>query len=109
MTSLHVICGLASPSNQKSRLGLCWGDLKKKEKNFLYGKPQFSASFVRHVARNLQWGGLFWRLEITSYELDSDFDRSELRLSQFFCPNLGDLQKKKVFTKIESIFLSHFR
>ena len=40
-------------------------------------------------------GGLFWRLEATSNDLDPDFNRSSLRLSQFFCPNLGDLQKKK--------------
>ena len=40
-------------------------------------------------------GGLFWRLEATSNDLDPDFNRSSLRLSQFFCPNLCDLQKKK--------------
>ena len=50
----------------------------------------------RRVARNLQWGGgLFWRLETTSNDLDADFDRSSTRLSWFFCPSLGDLQQNK--------------
>ena len=39
-------------------------------------------------------GVLFWRLETTSKHLDPDFDWSSLRLIRFFCPNLGDLQKK---------------
>ena len=30
-------------------------------------------------------------LETTSNDLDPDFSRSSLRLSRFFCPNLGDL------------------
>ena len=48
-----------------------------------------------------------WRLETTSNELDPDFDWSAFRLSRHFCRNLGDLQqKKKVFTVIETVFLS---
>ena len=38
---------------------------------------------------------LFWRLETTPKDLDPDFDWSLLKLGQFFCPNLGDVQKKK--------------
>ena len=40
-------------------------------------------------------GGLFWSLKTTSNDLDPDFDWFSLRLSRFFCPNLGDLQKKE--------------
>ena len=40
-------------------------------------------------------GELFWRLEAPSNDLDPDLDRSSLRLSRLFCPNLGDLKKKK--------------
>ena len=72
---------------------------------------------TRLVAMNLQWRGVFWRLETTSNDLDPDFDRSSIRLSRcfspnnrwspkkrkrsflklrrFFSPNLGDLKKKK--------------
>ena len=50
--------------------------------------------------------GLFWRLETTSNNHDPDFGQSSLRLSRFFCPNLGVLQKKrrKVFSQIEAQF-----
>ena len=46
-------------------------------------------------SQEFEMRGLFWRLESTSNDLDPDFDRSSLRMSQFFCLNLGDLQKKK--------------
>ena len=49
-------------------------------------------------------GGVFWRLEATSNDLDPDFDRSSLRLSRFFCPNLDDFQKKKLFSWAEAQF-----
>ena len=40
-------------------------------------------------------GGLFWRLETISNDLDPNFDRSLIGLSRLFCPNSGDLKKKK--------------
>ena len=70
------------------------------------------------VARNLHWeGGLFWKLKTKSNYLDPNFDWASLRLTWFFCPNLGDLQKTKqkkkkkikVFTEIEMVFLPKFR
>ena len=66
---------------------------------------------TRRVARNLQWGGLFCRLEAPSNDLDPDFDRSLLRLSRLFCPNLGDLKKKKkgLHSDWVGIFFSKFR
>ena len=51
-----------------------------------------------HQARSQEFamrGRLFWRMETISNDLDPDFDRSSLRLSRFFCPNGGDLRKKK--------------
>ena len=39
-------------------------------------------------------GGLFWKLETTANNLDPDFHQSSTRWSRFFCPNLGELQKK---------------
>ena len=49
-------------------------------------------------------GGLFWRLETTSNDLDPEFDRSSLRLSRFFCPNFGDFQKKRSSLRLSSCF-----
>ena len=40
-------------------------------------------------------GGLIQRLETTSNDLIPDFDRFSRRLSRFYSPNLGDLQKKR--------------
>ena len=40
-------------------------------------------------------GRLIQRLETTSNDLIPDFDRFSRRLSRFYCPNLGDLQKKR--------------
>ena len=52
---------------------------------------------IRRVSKNLQGGeGLFRRLETTSNDFDPDFDRSLLKLSRFFCPNLGNLKKKVI-------------
>ena len=39
-------------------------------------------------------GGLIQRLETTSNDLIPDFDLFSRRLSRFYSPNLGDLQKK---------------
>ena len=51
---------------------------------------------LRRVARNLQCGGgVFWRLETTSNDLDLEFDRSSIDLSWFLSPNIGDLQQTK--------------
>ena len=41
------------------------------------------------------WGGVFWRLETTSNDLDLDFDRDSIELSRFLSPNIGDLLQKK--------------
>ena len=49
--------------------------------------------------------GLFWRLKTISNDLDPDFDRSSIRLSRFFCRNLGDLQKKKFSARLQPSFL----
>ena len=46
--------------------------------------------------RNFQWGGLFGSLDTTSNDIDPDFNRSAIRLSQFLFPNIGGLQKKGV-------------
>ena len=40
--------------------------------------------------------GLIQRLETTSNDLIPDFDRFSRRLSRFYSPNLGDLQKKRL-------------
>ena len=50
---------------------------------------------LRRVARNLQCGGVFWRLETTSNDLDLDFDRDSIELSRFLSPNIGDFLQKK--------------
>ena len=48
-------------------------------------------------------GGIIQRLETTSNDLIPDFDRFSRRLSRFYSPNLGDLQKKvfKIFVSGE--------
>ena len=46
-------------------------------------------------------GGLFWRLETKSKDLDPDFDWSSLKLRRFSA-QIQVISKKKVFTKIES-------
>ena len=62
------------------------------------------ATSTSSVARNLHWG-LFWRLQTKSKNLDPDFDCSWLRLRPFFCPNWGDLKKKKkVFIEAKTKF-----
>ena len=61
--------------------------------------------FNRRVVRNSQWGGgLFWKLETTANNLDPDFHQSSTRLSRFFCPNLGELQKKRSSLKLSLFF-----
>ena len=47
-------------------------------------------------------------LGTTSNDLDPDFDQSSIELSRFLCPNTGDLQEK-LFSKVETAFLSKFR
>ena len=61
------------------------------------------------VARNLHWVGLFWIPEKTLNDLDPDFDRSFIRLSRYYRPKCSDLQKKKVFTEIETVFPAEIR
>ena len=39
--------------------------------------------------------GIIQRLETTSNDLIPDFDRFSCRLSRFYSPNLGDLQKQR--------------
>ena len=48
-------------------------------------------------------GGIIQWLETTSNDLIPDFDRFSRRLSRFYSPNLGDLQKKvfKIFVSGE--------
>ena len=52
-------------------------------------------------------GRLIQRLETTSNDLIPDFDRFSRRLSRFYSPNLGDLQKKR-FSKFFSGELQNF-
>ena len=54
-------------------------------------KPLTNQDYERNQARSQEFAmkGLFWRQETT------DFGSSSIRLSLIFCPNLGDLQKKK--------------
>ena len=55
----------------------------------------FALKFRQVRSQEFAVGELFWRLETTPKDLDPDFDWSLLKLGQFFCPNLGDVQKKK--------------
>ena len=66
---------------------------------------------LRRVARNSQsWRGLFWKLETTVNELDPNFHQSWIRLRRFFCQNqMISRKKKKVFTQIQSVFLTNLR
>ena len=56
------------------------------------------------VARNLQWRGLFWRLETKSHDLDPHFDWSSQKLRRFFLPKIRYSPKKKVFIQALSEF-----
>ena len=49
--------------------------------------------------------GLIQRLETTSNDLIPDFDRFSRRLSRFYSPNLGDLQKKR----LQFFFLANYK
>ena len=68
--------------------------------------PRFKIDLCRRVARNLHCGegGLFWRLDTASNDLDPDFHWSSLRLRRFFCPNLSDLQKKRSSSRLKPSF-----
>ena len=75
--------------------------------------PQFYAlfrlgimSWHRHVARNLLWGGVFWILEKTSNYLDVDINRSLISFSDQ--NQVVSKKKKKIFTQIQSVFLTNF-
>ena len=61
--------------------------------------PTFGArchcSSLKVRSQEFAWRGLFWSLETSSHDIDPDFDGSLNRLSRFFFPNEGDLQKKK--------------
>ena len=70
--------------------------------------PPLSRTHILIQARSQEFAmgggeGLVWMLEITSNDLDPDFDRSSLRLSRFFCPNLDDLPLPK--KNLEKVFL----
>ena len=67
-------------------------------------------ALLKRIARNLQCGGVFWRLETTSNDLDLDFDRSSIELSRFLSPNIGDLlQKKRYPPKLGRFFCPNLR
>ena len=59
---------------------------------------------LRRVARNLQCGGVFWRLETTSNDIDLDFDRDSIELNRFLSPNIGDLLQKKRYPQKLGLF-----
>ena len=50
------------------------------------------------------WGGVFWRLETTSDDLDLDFDRDSIELSRFLSSNIGDLLQKKRYPQKLGLF-----
>ena len=56
------------------------------------------------VARNLQWRGLFGRLETKSHDLNPHLDWSSQKLRRFFLPKIRYSQKKKVFIQALSEF-----
>ena len=64
---------------------------------WIFGRPQTVGSTEQ--ARNQEYalGGLIWRLEKTSKNLDPDFKWALIRLSRFFRPKCGDLQKKGLY------------
>ena len=67
---------------------------------------------LRRVARNLQWGrGAFLEAGNNSKRSWPRFWSVFNQIEAVFLSNSGDLQKwnKKVFTEIESVFLSKFR
>ena len=49
-------------------------------------------------------GGVFWRLETTSNDLDLDFDRDSIELSRFLSSNIGDLLQKKRYPQKLGLF-----
>ena len=49
-------------------------------------------------------GGLFWKVKTTVSDLDPNFPLLLNQIEAVFCPKPGDLQKKKVFTEIETNF-----
>ena len=53
-------------------------------------------------------GGLFWKLERTVNELDPNFHQSWIRLRRFFCQSQV-ISKKKIFTKIQTVFPAKIR
>ena len=65
-------------------------------------------AWPRRVARISQRGGLFWEVKTTINELDPNFHLSWIRLRRFFCQNQV-ISKKKVFTKIETVFPAEIR
>ena len=93
---------------------------------------RFTATLIRSTFRGTIKKHLLWILEKTSNDLDPDFNWSLISLSRFFRPSWGDLRKKKrsspefkrffrpklrnllkkkkkVFTQIQSLFLTNFR
>ena len=81
--------------------------LEAKAKNTTQKYPRPRADPLEAKDRNAQarsqefeMGGLFWRLEATSNDLDPGFNRSSLRLSPFFCPNF----KKVILKKTKTVF-----
>ena len=90
-----------------------------------FATPQAFANITfcisRRVARIWERGGLFWKSEKCANDLDSNFHWSWIsfrrfvqklrarKFKAFFRPTLGDLQKKKVFAKIESDFSAEIR
>ena len=82
------------------------------------------------VAKNLQWGGMFWRLEtkikrswpkfwLVFTETKSVFlpqirwspkkQRSSLKFRRLFCPKLENLQKKRSSSKLQASFSGQYQ
>ena len=52
------------------------------------------------------WAAFSVQIVVTSKKKKK---RSSLKLSRFFCPDCGNLQKKKIFTHLETVFVSSVR
>ena len=85
--------------------------IKNKQKIF---QLQLQLSTFENLQLQLQQNSVInynfvnYNYDFSKPDLDPDFDWSSTRLSGFLCRNLGNL-KKKVFTEIETVFLSKFR
>ena len=93
-------------SLKRLQLHLRWGHNPRQTyfRKFLFSEYIIFSVEIRHVARNLQWGGCFggWKQHQTMMTQILN------RLSRFSV-QIWVISKKKVFTEIVNVFLSKFR